>query len=89
MSFHELLQAIAISISYDKEQFSKLLLEQKGKGSALISLISTMHENRNDFGDGMVMSGVEDDRRFMITEIGNNRQDSIMNLQCGWDMSAY
>ena len=44
----------------DKEQFSKLLLEQKEKGRALISLISTMHESQNDFGDGMVLGGGED-----------------------------
>ena len=44
----------------DKEHFSKLLLEQKEKGRSLISLLSTMHESRNDFADGMAMFGGED-----------------------------
>ena len=44
----------------DKEQFSKLLIEQQERGKALLSLISNMHESRNDFGDGMVMVGGED-----------------------------
>lgn len=44
----------------NKEHFSKFLLEQKEKGRSLLSLISTMHESRNDFGDGMAMFGGED-----------------------------
>lgn len=44
----------------DKEQLSKLLIEQQERGKALLSLISNMHESRNDFGDGMVMFGGED-----------------------------
>ena len=43
-----------------KEQFSKLLHEQQEKGKSLLSLISTMHESQNDFGDGMAMLGGED-----------------------------
>ena len=41
----------------DKEQFSNLLLEQQEKGRALLAHISTMHESRNDFGDGMAILG--------------------------------
>lgn len=44
----------------DKEHFSKLLLEQIEKGKSLISLISTMHETQNDFGDGMAIFGEVD-----------------------------
>lgn len=44
----------------NKEQFSKLLYQQQEIGRSLISLISTMHESRNDFGDGMAMFGEED-----------------------------
>lgn len=44
----------------DKEQIFKLLNEQRERGTALLSLISTMHESQNDFGDGMVLFGGED-----------------------------
>ena len=44
----------------DKEQFSKLVHKQLEIGWSLISLISTMHESQNDFGDGMAMFGGED-----------------------------
>lgn len=44
----------------DKEHFYKLLIEQQEKGNNLLSLISTMHESQNDFGDGMAMLGGED-----------------------------
>lgn len=44
----------------DKEHFSNLLIEQQNRGKALLSLISNMHEGKNDFGDGMVLFGGED-----------------------------
>lgn len=44
----------------DKEHFSKLLTEQRDRGRKLLSLISTMHESQNDFGDGMATFGGED-----------------------------
>lgn len=44
----------------DKEHFSNLLIEQQKRGKALLSLISNMHEGKNDFGDGMVLFGGED-----------------------------
>lgn len=44
----------------NKEQFSKLLHEQLETGRSLISLVSTMHESQNDFGDGMALFGGED-----------------------------
>lgn len=44
----------------DKEQFTKLLIEQQERGNTLLSLISNMHESQNDFGDGMAMFGGED-----------------------------
>lgn len=44
----------------DKEHFTKLLIEQQEKGKLLLSLVSNMHESKNNFGDGMVMFGGED-----------------------------
>ena len=63
----------------DKEQFSNLLLEQQEKGRALLSLISTMHESRNDFGDGMVMFGGED-----LYYVPEDELDGFLNKFEGW-----
>lgn len=63
----------------DKERFSKLLLEQKEKGRSLISLLSTMHEGQNDFGDGMAMFGGED--LFYVPE---DELDDFTNKFSSW-----
>lgn len=44
----------------DKKHFSELLIEQQERGRSLLSLVSNMHEGKNDFGDGMVLFGGED-----------------------------
>jgi len=63
----------------DKEQFSKLLLEQKEKGRVLLSIISTMHESRNDFGDGMAILG--DVELYYVPE---DELDGFLNKFEGW-----
>lgn len=63
----------------DKERFSKLLLEQKEKGRSLITLISTMHESQNDFGDGMAMFGGED-----LYYVPEDELNSFLNKFEGW-----
>lgn len=63
----------------DKEQFSKLLLEQKEKGRALLSLISTMHESRNDFGDGMAILGEVE-----LYYVPEDELDGFRNKFEGW-----
>lgn len=63
----------------NKEQFSKLLLEQKEKGRSLISLLSTMHESQNDFGDGMAMFGGED-----LYYVPEDELDGFLNKFEGW-----
>lgn len=63
----------------DKEQLSKLLIEQQDKGKALLSLISNMHESRNDFGDGMAVFGIED--LFYVPE---DELDNFLNKFEGW-----
>ena len=63
----------------DKEQFSKLLLEQKEKGRSLITLISTMHESQNDFGDGMAMFGGED-----LYYVPDNELNNFLNKFSEW-----
>lgn len=68
----------------DKEQFSKLLLEQKEKGRALISLISTMHESQNDFGDGMVLVGGED-----LYYVPEDELYDFINKFEGWKSYVY
>ena len=68
----------------DKEQFSKLLLEQKEKGRALISLISTMHESQNDFGDGMVLVVGED-----LYYVPEDELYDFINKFEGWKSYVY
>lgn len=63
----------------DKERFSKLLLEQKEEGRSLISLLSTMHESRNDFGDGMATFGGED-----LYYVPEDELDGFLNKFEGW-----
>ena len=58
----------------DKEHFSKLLYEQQEKGRALLSLIPTMHESKNDFGDGMALFGDED-----LYYVPENELDDFLN----------
>lgn len=68
----------------DKEHFSKLLIEQQKKGRELLSLISTMHESQNDFGDGMAMFGGED--LFYVPE---DELDEFTNKFNGWKSYVY
>ena len=63
----------------DKEQFSNLLLEQQEKGRALLSLISTMHESRNDFGDGMAILGEVE-----LYYVPEDELDGFRNKFEGW-----
>lgn len=63
----------------DKERFSKLLLEQKEKGRSLISLLSTMHESRNDFGDGMAILGEVE-----LYYVPEDELDGFLNKFEGW-----
>ena len=63
----------------DKESFFKLLLHQQEIGRSLISLISTMHESRNDFGDGMAMFGGED-----LYYVDEDELDNFLNKFEGW-----
>lgn len=63
----------------DKERFFKLLLQQQEIGRSLISLISTMHESRNDFGDGMAMFGGED-----LYYVDEDELDNFLNKFEGW-----
>ena len=63
----------------DKEQFSRLLIEQQNKGKALLSLISNMRESRNDFGDGMVLMGGED-----LYYVPEDELDEFTNKFEGW-----
>ena len=62
-----------------KEQFSKLLLEQQEKGKELLSLIPTMHEGQNDFGDGMALLGRED-----LYYVPEDELDCFLNKFEGW-----
>ena len=63
----------------NKEQFTKLLLKQQEKGRSLISLISTMHESQNDYGDGMALFGGED-----LYYIPEDELDDFLNKFEGW-----
>ena len=63
----------------DKEQFSKLLLEQKEKGKLLLSLVSNMHESKNDFGDVYAMFGGED-----LYYVPEDELNSFLNKFEGW-----
>ena len=58
----------------NKEQLTNLLLKQKEKGKELLSLVSTMHESRNDFGDSMVVFGGED-----LYYVPEDELDSFLN----------
>ena len=63
----------------DKEHFTKLLIEQQEKGKLLLSLVSNMHESKNDFGDGMVMFGGED-----LYYVPEDDLNSFLNKFEGW-----
>lgn len=63
----------------DKEQFSKLLIEQQDRGKVLLSLILKMHESQNDFGDGMVLFGGED-----LYYVPEGELDEFTNKFEGW-----
>ena len=63
----------------NKEQFTKLLLKQQEKGRSLISLISTMHESQNDYGDGMALLGGED-----LYYVPEDDLDDFRNKFEGW-----
>ena len=63
----------------DKEHFSKVLIEQQEKGKLLLSLISNMHESKNDFGDGMAMLGGED-----LYYVPEDELDDFINKFKGW-----
>jgi len=63
----------------DKEHFTKLLIEQQEKGKLLLSLVSSMHESKNDFGDGMAMFGGED--LFYVPE---DELDDFTNKFSSW-----
>ena len=62
-----------------KEQFSELLHEQQEKGRSLLSLISTMHESRNDFGDGMAILGEVE-----LYYVPEDELDGFLNKFEGW-----
>ena len=63
----------------DKEHFTKLLIEQQEKGKLLLSLVSSMHESQNDFGDGMAMFGGED-----LYYVPEDELDGFLNKFEGW-----
>ena len=63
----------------DKEQFSKLLNEQKDRGKSLLSLIPNMHERQNDFGDGMSLFGGED-----LFYVPDEELDEFKNKFSAW-----
>lgn len=68
----------------DKEQFSKLLIEQQDKGKALLSIIANMHESQNDFGDGMAMFGGED-----LYYVPDNELNEFINKFTAWKSYVY
>ena len=68
----------------DKEQFSKLLTEQQDKGRKLLSLISTMHESQNDFGDGMATFGGED-----LYYVPDDELEDFKNKFAQWKSYVY
>lgn len=63
----------------NKKQFSNLLVEQQERGKALLSLVATMHEGKNDFGDGMVLLGGED-----LYYVPDNELDDFNNKYEQW-----
>ena len=68
----------------DKEHFSKLLTEQQERGKNLLSLISTMHESQNDFGDGMAMFGGED-----LYSVPEDELEDFKNKFAQWKSYVY
>ena len=68
----------------DKEHFSKVLIEQQEKGKLLLSLISNMHESKNDFGDGMVMFGGED-----LYYVPEDELDGFLSKFSAWKSYVY
>jgi len=68
----------------DKEQFSKLLIEQQERGRKLLSLIPTMHESQNDFGDGMAMFGGED-----LYSVPEDELEDFKNKFAQWKSYVY
>lgn len=68
----------------DKEQFSKLLIEQQESGRKLLSLIPTMHESQNDFGDGMAMFGGED-----LYSVPEDELEDFKNKFAQWKSYVY
>lgn len=68
----------------DKEHFTKLLIEQQEKGKLLLSLVSNMHESKNDFGDGMVMFGGED-----LYYVPEDDLNSFLNKLEAWKSYVY
>lgn len=63
----------------NKEHFTKLLIEQQEKGKVLLSLISSMHESKNDYGDGMAMFGGED-----LYYVPEDELNSFLDKFEGW-----
>lgn len=63
----------------DKEHFTNLLIEQQKRGKALLSLLSNMHESKNDFGDGMAVFGGED-----LYYVPEDELDEFTNKFEGW-----
>lgn len=68
----------------DKEHFSKLLIEQQERGRKLLSLIPTMHESQNDFGDGMAMFGGED-----LYSVPEDELEDFKNKFAQWKSYVY
>lgn len=68
----------------DKEHFTKLLIEQQEKGKLLLSLVSSMHESQNDFGDGMVMFGGED-----LYYVPEDELEGFLNKFSAWKSYVY
>ena len=68
----------------DKEQFSKLLIEQQERGRKLLSIIPTMHESQNDFGDGMAMFGGGD-----LYSVPEDELEDFKNKFAQWKSYVY
>lgn len=63
----------------DKKHLTKLLIEQRERGRALLSLVSNMHESKNDFGDGMALFGEVD-----LYYVPEDDLNSFLNDFEGW-----
>ena len=68
----------------NKEDFTKLLTKQQERGKALLSLVSDMHESKNDFGDGMAMFGGED-----LYYVPEEELDEFINMFTQWKSYVY